>query len=112
MAMMDRLVDSLGLNREKLRPAFDMAREMDDLDQFLADQDAPPGVERGGSRNLDQPSKTSAWPVGGNPPSDAQKAQQNGKGAGGNQPPPFRLPLPCRWFSDKATRSWKRPDIP
>ena len=40
--MMDRVVDRLGLNREKLKPAFDMAKEMDDLDQFLADLDAPP----------------------------------------------------------------------
>jgi hypothetical protein len=40
--MMDRLTTGLGLNREKLEPAFDMAKEMDDLDQFLADLDAPP----------------------------------------------------------------------
>jgi hypothetical protein len=39
---LDRLVDGLGLNREKLKPAFDAAKEMDEFDQFMADMDAPP----------------------------------------------------------------------
>ena len=38
--MMDRLVDGLGLNRRKLKAAFDMAKEMDQIDEIL--DDAPP----------------------------------------------------------------------
>jgi hypothetical protein len=50
-AMMDRVVDRLGLNREKLKPAFDMAKEMDDLDQSSLTWTHRPGVERAGSHD-------------------------------------------------------------
>jgi hypothetical protein len=40
--MLDRLVDGLGLNRWKLKDAYDQAEEIDSLDRFLDGLDAPP----------------------------------------------------------------------
>jgi hypothetical protein len=41
-SMLNELVKGLGLRRDKLKEAFDGAKEIDEFDKFLADRDAPP----------------------------------------------------------------------